>query len=609
MQKNDLMRYGDQIIRILVVREDTALMIDCLRKSMPKWMEFSELENYAPCTEEEMLAVAGRCACDYDSLDKQIRRFVHEHFTLIAGVLPCIEDDRKRCAMITSIASDRGISKQTIRNYLWLYLVYQDIAALAPKLKSQERQLTQDEKNMRWALNKYFYTRQKNSLNTAYTWMLKEKYCDYSGKLMSEYPTIHQFKYFYRKHRKLQTYYISRDGLKGYQRNERPLLGDGIQEFAPSIGVGMLDSTVCDIYLVNEAGNLVGRPILTACVDAYSGLCCGYALSWEGGIYSLRKLMANVIADKVEWCRRFGISLQREEWNCSALPATLVTDMGTEYKSENFEQIAELGVTLVNLPPYRPELKGRVEKFFDLMQSCYKGILKGKGVIDTDFQERGAHDYRKDACLTLDEFEKIVLLCIIYYNSKRTLIDFPYSNQMIIENVQPHASNIWNFGIGQVGANLIDCRYDQLIMTLMPRTTGRFCRNGLRVNKLRYKHDDYTEMYLKGGTVEVAYNPDDVSVVWLLEHGEYVRFELIEGRFKGLKLEDVNSVRDAQKSMEKGLFDANLRARIELESHIEAIANSISYSENINQKNTRNTRRREQDRTHIDFLERGMKNG
>ena len=111
MQKNDLMRYGDQIIRILVVREDTALMIDCLRKSMPKWMEFSELENYAPCTEEEMLAIAGRCACDYDSLDKQSRRFVHEHFTLIAGVLPYIEDDRKRCTMIASIASEREISK------------------------------------------------------------------------------------------------------------------------------------------------------------------------------------------------------------------------------------------------------------------------------------------------------------------------------------------------------------------------------------------------------------------------------------------------------------------------------------------------------------------
>ena len=81
--------------------------------------------------------------------------------------------------------------------------------------------------------------------------------------------------------RSRQNYYISRNGLKDYQKNHRPLLGDGIQEFAPHVGVGMLDATVCDIYLVNDAGELVGRPILTACIDAYSGLCCGYSLTWE----------------------------------------------------------------------------------------------------------------------------------------------------------------------------------------------------------------------------------------------------------------------------------------------------------------------------------------
>ena len=103
----------------------------------------------------------------------------------------------------------------------------------------------------------------------------------------------------------MQTYYISRNGLKSYQRNNRPLTGDGVQQFAQAIGVGMLDSTICDIYLVDDAHNLIGRPVLTACVDAFSGLCCGYSLSWEGGVYNLRGLMLNTIADKQEWCKRF----------------------------------------------------------------------------------------------------------------------------------------------------------------------------------------------------------------------------------------------------------------------------------------------------------------
>lgn len=120
--------------------------------------------------------------------------------------------------------------------------------------------------------------------------MLQHFYCNADGSLKEQYPSYYQFRYFYRKYNKKETEYISRNGLSYYQRNQRPLTGDGVQAFAPTIGMGMLDATVCDIYLVNESGAIVGRPILTLCVDAYSGVICGYSLSWEGGIYSLRNL-------------------------------------------------------------------------------------------------------------------------------------------------------------------------------------------------------------------------------------------------------------------------------------------------------------------------------
>ena len=62
-------------------------------------------------------------------------------------------------------------------------------------------------------------------------------------------------------------------------------------------------------------------------------------------------------------CIRFEIS--REDWNCDRLSGKLVTDMGSEYKSSNFEQITDLGIQIINLPSYRPELKSKVENFFD----------------------------------------------------------------------------------------------------------------------------------------------------------------------------------------------------------------------------------------------------
>ena len=112
-----------------------------------------------------------------------------------------------------------------------------------------------------------------------------------NGLLMKGHPSFYQFRYFYRKTRSEQNYLISRKGLTNYQRNYRPLLGEGTSGYAQNVGVAMLDSTICDIYLVDEVGNLLGRPILTACVDAYSQMCFGFALTWEGRMKSLRELM------------------------------------------------------------------------------------------------------------------------------------------------------------------------------------------------------------------------------------------------------------------------------------------------------------------------------
>ena len=69
------------------------------------------------------------------------------------------------------------------------------------------------------------------------------------------------------------------------------MLGDGIREFATNIGTGMFDSTVCDIYLIDETGTLKGRPILTTCIDAYSSMCYGYVLSWNNDTKSLCHLL------------------------------------------------------------------------------------------------------------------------------------------------------------------------------------------------------------------------------------------------------------------------------------------------------------------------------
>ncbi len=604
MRNNDLRKCGDSLIRILEIKDGQAFIIDCKNHTIPKWKSIDSISGYFSCGADELNTPLP----DINDIDIQSRKIAYERYTLIAGVLPFITDKKQRCLIISRLAEEKSISKQTINHYLWLYLVYQNVSALAPITTIIEKELTANEKNIRWALNKYFYNQQRNTLNTAYTLMLKEKYCNANGELTDNYPSFYQFRYFYRKHKDMRNYFISRDGIKSYQRDNRPLLGDGIQEFAPAVGVGMLDATICDIYLVNDSGGIVGRPILTACVDAYSGLCCGYSLSWEGGVYSLRNLMINVISDKMELCRKYGIEMIPEQWNCNTLPGTLVTDMGKEYVSDTFGQITDLGVTVVNLPPYRPELKGAVEKFFDVIQGLFKPYLKGKGVIEPDYQERGAHDYRKDACLTMADFERIILRCIVFYNSQRIIDNFPFSEKMLTDGVKPYASEIWNYGKNQTGANLIAVDYDTLVYSLLPRTTGKFTRKGLIANGLRYKSEQYNERYLTGGSVSVSYNPDNVSMVWLIENGKYSPFTLIESRFSDMGISDVDTMKTQQKAAVKASERDNLQAKISLADYIITVADTAISKGTADTKSIRINRKREQTKTHINYLEGGVVN-
>ena len=145
MQKNDLIHNNDTIFRILAINDSEALVMDCLKRNMPLWCNIASIESFAPCTEQEQAEQTDVELFDIESLDAAKRKIVHDRYTIIAGVLPFISDDKMRNLVITRIADEHEICKQTVRNYLCLYLAYQDISALAPKRNKEDTPLTKDE--------------------------------------------------------------------------------------------------------------------------------------------------------------------------------------------------------------------------------------------------------------------------------------------------------------------------------------------------------------------------------------------------------------------------------------------------------------------------------
>lgn len=591
MEILNLFSFNGHTHRLLAQIEERSLIINCVKLTMPIWVSTADIEQCALIEEADWLSA--QHISDIESLSQSKKKQAHERYTKIAHILPFITDDYLRSRLIEQTAKQYQISKQTVRKYLCMFLAYQTIGALVSTAHTEKKALSKDEKNFRWAINKYYYSSLKHSLKGTYLLMLKERYTTTEGVLMEHHTAFHRFKYFFNKTKKLQSVYIARDGLSHYQRNHRPLLGEGVREFASSIGIGMLDSTILDIYLINDEGKLVGRPILTACVDAYSGLCCGYALTWEGGVFSLRCLFDNIITDKVEHCRTFGIHIAKEDWNCqNMLPSSLVTDKGKEYTSYLLEQLTDLGVTLINLPPYRPDLKSYVEQFFNIIQNLYKPYLKGKGVVESDFNERGVTDYRKSACLTMRELETIIIKCIVYYNTKRVVESFSYTDS----SMQPFSNRIWNASLGKAGANMIAVSKEQLQLTMLPRSKARFSRKGLVFNKLRYHSDGYTEQYLRGDDCFVAYNPSNTSQIWLLEEGDFIAFSLIDSRYDNQSFEEANNRISKQRSFLNSFNDESTQAQITLINDIQSIAENHALYTEADLHSVRRTRSREKNK-------------
>ena len=583
MQKFDLILFNCQVHRVLSIKDDFVLLINCESIKMPISIKSELLSN------SSIVDNLSKEWPDITTLPALKQKLAHQRYTLISPILAFVDDEYMRSKLITQVSETNNISKQTIRKYLCMYLVYQNISCLVP-CEDKTIVLNKDEKNFRWAINKYYYSPMKHTLKNSYLFMLKDKYTNSNGELIEGYPPFHRFRYFYNKTKKLQNYYISREGLSSYQRNHRPLLGEGIREFATNVGVALLDSTILDIYLVNDVGQLVGRPILTACVDGFSGLCCGYSLTWEGGVSSLKSLINNIVCDKVEWCKSFGINIKKEDWDCSELPATFITDKGKEYTSYLFEQLTELGVNIINLPPFRPDLKSSVEQFFNVIQNLYKPSLKGKGVVEEDYQERGVCDYRKSASLTLRDMEKIVLKCILYYNTKRVVNSF--TNEMLEISLSPYSNTIWNHYKKEVGANLISVSSQIIRLTLLQRTKATFTRKGLVCNKLRYYADGFTERFLRDDKCVVSYDPNDTSKIWLFEDGRYIEFTLIDTKYNGISFDDVNAqVYKIDKHL-KSFKEDNIKAKITLMNDLEVIgSHGITTTPKLNQ--VRKARKRE----------------
>lgn len=479
-----------------------------------------------------------------------------------------ITSRQQRLALARELAEQYQTSQRTILRYYFAYLA-KGLSGLMPAKRTRKaKEKTKDQKCIEKALNEFFYSPSKMPLHMAYEMMLLKYYKDADGNLCSDHPSYDQFRYYFRKTRNRKKEAVSRMGLGEFQKNLRPLTGAG-NSGIENIGFYEMDATIADIYLVSKYDRKpIGRPYVYMAIDVASRLITGIHVGLKGTGNAVLGCIANAAADKVEFCRRYGIDITPEQWPAHGLPNRICTDRGSDFTSDMVTTLCEVyQVEIINLPPYRPDLKGYIEKAFDCIQNRYKPLLHGMGVIEDTRTSNGAPDYYAQACLDLEQFTRILIECVLYYNTTNILNDFVRTPEMARDDVRPFAADVWTWHEQQGKAELTLVDGESLRLMLLPRDTAQVTRFGLKFRWLYYTAPQLEDAFIKGGsqeTVSIAYDDGDTSVIYWIRDGKYVPCELTlaSKRYKGLTELEMETLMKAEK---QNLNDAR---RIELQGKL-----------------------------------------
>ena len=343
-----------------------------------------------------------------------------------------------------------------------------------------------------------------------------------------ECPTLAQFTYWAGKHRTVVEEMKARFSERRFNLRHRPVLGSTEHLSRGPGDLFLIDATVGDIYLLSgmDSQRVIGRPVIYLVLDHWTRMIAGLYVGLEGPSW-LGAMMAleNAFTDKVEFCRRFGVEIEPDDWPCNHVSRAITADRGEMLSGASDHLVSAFRLRLVNTPAFRADFKSFVESQFRLSNET--SIWRQPGWVDKA-RDRGDPDYRLDATLTLHDFTALMIHLTLLNNRSRGLRAQVPVNFPLPRHVDPTPLDLWEWGTEQ-GLNLgrvMDRRHVRV--NLLPSYEARATREGLSICGGALMYDGETARK-QGWFIDVpgrkkvrttlALDPRDVSVAYLRSDG------------------------------------------------------------------------------------------
>jgi len=649
----------ERILWIDPSRTDVATIEINDPKALPKWQKCKDLENVIGNQEARFLEVDpyAELLRPENTIPEHYRQHRDDAWDVIESIVKSenVFDPRVRGHLVEEAVKRSGCSKATIYGYLRRYWQGgQTKNALLPLFdkrggKGKERksdgqkrgrpsklsQVTKTtlgvnvnadiKKKFQRGIKTFYENQNRRTLKDTYQLTLErffhKGYETRDGVLVpvlppaTELPSFAQFRYWYEKERDISQETIAREGKRRFNLSHRAVLRDSTQmAFGPG-SIYQIDATIGDIYLVSflDRNRIIGRPVIYIIIDTFSRMITGLSVSLEGPSWLGAMLaLENATTDKVAFCKEYGVEINPEDWPCHHLPEAMLADRG-ELEGYNADNLVNaLNIRVSNTPPYRADWKGIVERNFRLINDTTIHWIPG-AVKRT--RERGDKDYRLDAVLDLQQFRKLMVLCVLEHNKDHQMNWYRMDEFMIQDNVEPYPVDLWNWGIQNRSGHLRQMTPDIVRLNLLPTAEASVTARGIYYKGLYYtcelalREQWFVKARMQGRwKVSIAYEPRSLDIIYLRlnesRHLEVCQLTEADQRFKGRDWHEVMDYFEEQKQAQeiantrqqqsKATFHAQLEHLV-LEATEQTEKHQIGQSKRSRLKDIRENRKLERE--------------
>lgn len=444
-----------------------------------------------------------------------------------------------------------------------------------------------DKENYKKVIEKYFLKDERLTVSAAYDRLLQDHYSYWDGNGVrtihpaGERPTRKQFAHYLKANYPVEYQTRCRKGHKSFERDHRPVLGT-VEDICHGVAhIYEMDATIADVTIVSSVcrADIIGRPTVYLIVDRASRLIVGWYAGLEAPCWpAALQAIFSIAEDKQQLCARLGIEYCAADWPATGiLPQQLFVDRG-ESTTREAERLPRAGTIVTNLPSCRPDWKPVVESRFKLNHQAISQIQVPGYNPASNAGKRRATDYSKDAVLTLEEFESILVKVIVTYNRK-IMRAYSLSREQIADGVEPSPVALFVHGLTRRTGDLAKFREDVLRLALLPDAIATIDEHGINVHGMCYQPKEeglHRAWFVSGrkstGQVKVSFDRRRVDIIYVHDKsapGGYFIAGLARHsvKYAGLSLQEALWLQKQEEKLHAGAEQSKHQANSDLDAH------------------------------------------